>query len=98
MHFDAGSGEGKQTTFFAYKKFKTTLSFQEKSAGNVQQLEDKYPQDSSVCLLDKSPGVCKARFRRFYFNKETKACEPFFFSGKYYFSINATPKTLEIRS
>ena len=45
-------------------------------------LEDHFPLDSESCLLDKSAGNCRARFRRFFFNKETKECEPFFFSGE----------------
>ncbi|XP_044282932.1 tissue factor pathway inhibitor isoform X2 [Varanus komodoensis] len=35
----------------------------------------------SYCLLESQPGICRALFSRYFYNKETQMCENFFYSG-----------------
>jgi hypothetical protein len=43
--------------------------------------EDRIFYQTNVCNLHKNIGSCKLKWKRFYYNKVTRTCEPFFYEG-----------------
>ncbi|VDK18648.1 unnamed protein product [Anisakis simplex] len=42
---------------------------------------DVTSKDAYRCLEEKSPGMCKEKYPAYFYNKETRRCEPFAYSG-----------------
>ena len=75
----------KRTLSFFYQEnaipLPTLADEQDASLVEASQIASKFPEDP--CLLDKRIGLCRGAIRRYFFDRESKACKLFIYGGEW---------------